>query len=133
MRFADGFALFAVKFFWPKPPISDTFRVMRTLVLIALAAVLLSGCVAVQEKPPAAAPGKAALDSLRGGMSQNEVIALLGQPTSIVRVSTAREGEFYESFTYVNTVIDPGVVEILFSPALVQIRIDTRVYRDFSE
>jgi len=105
---------------------------MRTLVLIALAAVLLSGCVAVQEKPPAAA-GKAALDSLRGGMSENEVIALLGQPTSIARVSTAREGEFYESFTYVNTVIDPGVVEILFSPALAQIRVDTRLYRDFTE
>jgi hypothetical protein len=133
MRFADGFARFAVKFFWPKPPISDTFCAMRNLVLIALAAVLLSGCVAVQEKPPAAAPGKAALDSLRGGMSQNEVIALLGQPTSIARVSTAREGEFYESFTYVNTVIDPGVVEILFSPALAQIRVDTKLYRDFSE
>jgi hypothetical protein len=34
--------------------------------------------------------------------------------------------------TYVNTIINPGVVELYFDPGLAEIRLDTKLYRDFS-
>jgi len=106
---------------------------MRTLVCAILTAGLLAGCVAAETKPSAPPPGRAALDALRAGMSRDEVIARLGRPTAAAQVSTARAGEFYESLTYVGTVVDGAVVEILFAPRLDQIRIDTKVYRTFED
>jgi hypothetical protein len=94
---------------------------------------LLAGCVAAGKKPAATPAGKAALDALREGMNREAVIARLGIPTAVAQISTGRPGEFYESLTYVNTVVERAVVEILFAPLLDQIRIDTKVYRDFGD
>jgi hypothetical protein len=106
---------------------------MRTFVCAILAVGLIAGCVAAEKKPSGPPPGRAALAALREGMSRDDVIARLGRPTAAAQVSTGRAGEFYESLTYVNTVVDGAVVELLFAPRLDQIRIDTKVYRDFSD
>lgn len=103
---------------------------MRTLLSAVLAVGLIAGCVAAETKPPSP-PGKAALDALGEGMTRDAVIARLGRPGAAAQIWTGRPGEFYESLTYVNTVVEGAVVEIRFAPLLDQIRIDTKVYRDF--
>lgn len=106
------------------------FPAVKTFLPALLVAALLAGCVAVSDRPPPP-PGREALDALERGMTRDAVLARLGPPTAAAQISTGRPGEFYESLTYANTVVADAVVEIRFSPLLDQIRIDTKVYRDF--
>lgn len=108
------------------------FPAVKTLLPALLAASLLAGCVAAEVRTPSP-PGREALDALEKGMTRDAVIARLGRPTAAAQISTGRPGEFYESLTYADTVVAGAVVEIRFSPLLDQIRLDAKIYRDFSD
>jgi hypothetical protein len=96
------------------------------ICLIGLAlSLLLAGCTAGR---PA---GRASLDGLRGGMTMEEVIRELGEPTALIELRAPREGGVYYDLSYVNTIIDPGVVELYFRPTLSEIFIDAEIYREY--
>ncbi len=95
---------------------------MKTLHFL-LTAALLAGCAASR------LPGRAGLDQLRGGMTMEEVIRELGEPTALIEVSVP--GWVYYDLSYVNSVIDSGVVELYFRPTLSEILIDSELYREF--
>jgi len=95
---------------------------MKTLSFL-LAAALLVGCASPR------LPGRAALDDLRGGMTMEEVTRELGEPTALIQVQAP--GLVYYDLSYVNTIIDPGVVELYFRPTLSEILIDAELYRQF--
>ncbi len=71
------------------------------------------------------------LDELRAGMTMESVIRELGQPTTLLQLESAEEGERFFDLTYVNTIVDSGVVELYFQPGLSEIRLNTELYRDF--
>ena len=88
-----------------------------------LAAALLAGCAASRPS------GRASLDELQKGMTMDEVIRELGEPTALIQVQAP--GLVYYDLSYVNTIIDPGVVELYFRPTLTEILIDSELYRQF--
>jgi hypothetical protein len=93
---------------------------------IALALSLLpAGCAASR---PA---GRASLDALRGGMTMEQVIRELGEPTARIELRAPGEGGVYYDLSYVDTIIDPGVVEFYFRPTLSEIFIDAELYREY--
>jgi len=108
-----------------------TKKTTRLVLLIVMSA--LAGCVSVDKgKDRAPAAGRGVLDSLQEGMKMEEVIRKLGRPTSLATLESHGTGESWHELTYSNTVIDPGVVELYFQPGLSLIRIDTRIYKDFT-
>jgi hypothetical protein len=101
-------------------------------VVWLLALALGAGCAGRGGKsaPP---EGTGLLASLKEGMSMEEVIGILGEPTTLTEIRSTRFSEPYHELTYVNTVVKPGVVELHFRPRLVEILLDTEPYRDFEE
>ncbi len=73
--------------------------------------------------------GRESLDALRGGMTMDEVVGKLGEPSALVEIRVP--GWVYYDLSYIDTVIDPGVVELYFRPTLTEIVIDTELYRGF--
>ncbi len=92
------------------------------LTLVFLAA-FLAGCAGPR---PA---GRESLDVLYGGMTMEAVIRELGEPTA--RVEMRLSGRVDYDLSYVDTVVDPGVVELYFRPNLSEIVIDSEIYREF--
>ncbi len=98
---------------------------MRMPWVALVLSLLVSGCAAV---PPA---GRERLHLLRGGMTMAEVIRLLGEPTARIEVGASRQGGVYSDLSYVDTIVDPGVVELYFRPTLSEVFIDTELYREY--
>ena len=73
------------------------------------------------------------LDGLQAGMTMEGVIGIFGQPTSFVELRDTSLSETYHDLTYVNTIVNPGVVELYFRPNLSEIRLDTEVYKNFTD
>ena len=73
------------------------------------------------------------LDGLQAGMTMERVILILGKPTSLLELRDTTLGETYQDLTYVNTIVNPGVVELYFRPSLSEIRLDTEIYKDFTD
>ncbi|MDP8234977.1 MAG: hypothetical protein P9M08_01195 [Candidatus Erginobacter occultus] len=88
-----------------------------------LAGFLLAGCAGTR---PA---GRARLDALRGGMTMAEVVEELGEPTA--RIEMRVPGRVYYDLSYVDTIVEPGVVELYFRPTLSEIVIDAEPYREY--
>ena len=100
------------------------------LLLFFCFILLFFGCVSV-DRGKKSLPGPEILDRLRGGMTMEEVIRILGKPTSLVTIHSEGTGESWHELNYSDTLIDPGVVELYFRPGLSLIRIDTDIYREY--
>ena len=98
------------------------------LVIISICFFLTGGCVSSEAKRPEEGPSR--LERLRGGMSMEEAINLLGPPTTVTTIQEAPRSEKYYNLTYTDTLIKPGVVELIFDPDLIEIRRDGKLYRD---
>lgn len=98
-------------------------KYLSLAILIFLA--LSTGCVS-----PGSKKGASRLERLRGGMSMREVIDLLGPATTVAAIQESPRSEKYYNLTYTNTLINPGVVELIFDPDLIEIRRDGNLYRD---
>ncbi|MDP8213878.1 MAG: hypothetical protein RAO92_02295 [Candidatus Euphemobacter frigidus] len=96
------------------------------LALLLLLAVS-SGCAS--SRPV----GLEKLDGLQAGMTIENVIIIFGEPTSFVELRDTSLGETYHDLTYVNTIVKPGVVELYFRPALSEIRLNTEIYKVFTD
>lgn len=90
---------------------------------IVLAAWILTGCAGTR------LADLDGLDGLRGGMTMEEVVRELGEPTALIEMQVP--GWVYYDLSYVNTIIDPGVVELYFRPNLTEILIDSELYRKY--
>lgn len=102
--------------------------VFKNLSFIAVFA-LFCGCAGTGEKA-STGEGIQLLDTLKAGISMDEVIRVLGEPTTYTGIRRTSDGETHYEMTYVDTIINPGVVELYFQPGLIEIRLDTRLYRD---
>ncbi len=92
---------------------------------ILLAALLLAGCASARS------PGREKLDGLRGGMTVEEVVRELGEPAARIELRALDRIDY--ELSYVDTIIDPGVVELYFRPTLSEILIDAELYREYPE
>jgi len=61
-----------------------------------------------------------------------EAIDLLGPPTTVTTIQESPRSGRYYNLTYTNTLIKPGVVELIFAPDVIEIRRDGKLYRDLS-
>ncbi len=110
----------------------DRIKTMRKFLpagwsIFVLLSALLISCAGTGAREPMT------LDGLHGGMMMESVICLLGCPTTLIELQNARQSEVYYDLTYVNTIITPGVVELYFRPGLSEIRLNTEIYKDFSD
>ncbi len=103
-------------------------KYLSLTILIFL--VLSAGCVSPGAKRTK--EGSSRLERLRGGMSMAEVIDLLGPATTAATIRESPRSRRYYSLTYTNTLINPGVVELIFAPDLIEIRRNGKLYRDLS-
>jgi len=85
--------------------------------------MVLAGCAAAR------LPGRARLDSLKAGMTMEEVVRELGEPTALIELRVP--GSVYYDLSYVDSLIEPGVVELYFRPTLSEILIDSELYREY--
>ena len=95
--------------------------------IFILLATLLIGCADTGSRD------LTVLDGLYSGMPMESVMRVLGRPTTLLEIHTAQQSEAYYDLTYVNTIITPGVIELYFRPGLSEIRLDTEIYKDFSD
>ena len=58
-----------------------------------------------------------------------EVVEELGEPTA--RIEMRVPGRVYYDLSYVDTIVEPGVVELYFRPTLSEIVIDAEPYREY--
>ena len=100
------------------------------LIFVSITAVLIAGCASTPA-PRTSPGGFKLLDRLEGGMEIEEVVKILGEPTSYTEISRVGDEEACRSLNYLNTLIDPGFVELSFKPGLIEIRLDTDLYRSF--
>ncbi|HOO77318.1 MAG TPA: hypothetical protein PLI51_01025 [bacterium] len=101
------------------------------MVLGAAGLVLLGiGCAGGGDVRPG---GRGALEDLRGGMSIEEAVAVLGLPTSRTTVRPGRVAAPVHELVYIDSVVDPGTLSLVFDPGLAVIRVDNAVWRDFRE
>lgn len=70
------------------------------------------------------------LERLRGGMRMREAVELLGPATAVTAIRESPRSNKYYSLTYTNSLINPGVVELIFDPDLIEIRLNGKLYRD---
>ncbi len=103
-------------------PVWANITLMR-ISLFLLAAALLTGCAGTR---PA---GRERLDALREGMTMAEVVRELGEPTALIEMRVP--GRVYYDLSYVDTIVEPGVVELYFRPTLSEILIDAELYREY--
>lgn len=103
---------------------------MKTISVVLATLVLAACAVRVDplERPPV---GLDRLDLLRGGMTMEQAVRVLGEPTARVELRPGRLGEVYYDLSYVDTIVSPGVVELYFRPTLSEIYIDTELYREY--
>lgn len=110
---------------------------MKLTILISRAALLIPIILTAGCSSPgvngSSSGGFQLLDRLESDMEIDAVIQVLGEPTSYTEISRAGDREVYHELTYVNTIVDPGVVELFFQPGLVEIRLDTNLYRSFEQ
>jgi hypothetical protein len=98
------------------------YRLPAILIFLALS----SGCAAPGRKEA----GPSALERLQSGMTMRDAVEILGPATTAAVIRESPRSEKYHSLTYTNTLLNPGVVELIFAPGLIEIRRDGRLYRD---
>ncbi len=58
-----------------------------------------------------------------------EVVQELGEPTALIELRVSGRVDY--DLSYVDTVVEPGVVELYFRPTLSEILIDAELYREY--